>query len=243
MAKKVRKTNSKPIKNKKGTVKNPYTVEELEQLLENGQWTGGYVEEIAYAEGEGDSLDGDGDGYYGNDDEPNWDWEVDDFLYTDETEPKFSGSTYAKDNKKDCAYRCISNYIPINSIAVSDLYGEWLVNCKKQSRSKANNKIKKGMANGDKEDFLNYVLPKFNKNVTFVNEYHAVRDILFNAMNNNTVLNMVATIKIDNNYHDVICTGVNPDNTINYYDPQDPSNHTIFAIGQVGRLYEINSNY
>ena len=62
MAKKVRKTNSKP--NKKGTVKNPYTVEEHEQMLAAGQWTeDGFVEELGLVEGEGDSLNGNGDGY------------------------------------------------------------------------------------------------------------------------------------------------------------------------------------
>ena len=51
MAKKVRRTNSKPIKNKKGTVKNPYTVEEHEQMLADGLWTeDGFVEELGLVE-------------------------------------------------------------------------------------------------------------------------------------------------------------------------------------------------
>ena len=50
MAKKIKKINV--ASDKKGTVKNPYTVEEHEQMLAAGQWTGGYVENIAYAEGE-----------------------------------------------------------------------------------------------------------------------------------------------------------------------------------------------
>ena len=45
MTKSIKKNNSKPSKNKKGTVKNPYTVEEQEQMLNDGLWTeDGFVE-------------------------------------------------------------------------------------------------------------------------------------------------------------------------------------------------------
>lgn len=76
MAKKVRRTNSKPNKNKKGTVKNPYTVEEHEQMLNDGQWTeDGFVEELGLVEGESSTFqDGDGYGDYINNENDNPDF-------------------------------------------------------------------------------------------------------------------------------------------------------------------------
>ncbi|MBR1519235.1 MAG: hypothetical protein IJ624_07015 [Prevotella sp.] len=51
MAKKIKKINV--ASDKKGTVKNPYTVEEHEQMLAAGQWTeNGFVEELGLVEGE-----------------------------------------------------------------------------------------------------------------------------------------------------------------------------------------------
>ena len=53
MTKSIKKNNSKPSKNKKGTVKKPYTIEEHEQMLAAGQWTeDGFVEELGLVEGE-----------------------------------------------------------------------------------------------------------------------------------------------------------------------------------------------
>ena len=51
MAKKIKKINV--ASDKKGTVKNPYTIEEHEQMLAAGQWTeDGFVEELGLVEGE-----------------------------------------------------------------------------------------------------------------------------------------------------------------------------------------------
>ena len=51
MAKRIKKINV--TSDKKGTVKNPYTIEEHEQMLAEGQWTeDGFVEELGLVEGE-----------------------------------------------------------------------------------------------------------------------------------------------------------------------------------------------
>ena len=62
MTKRIKKINV--TSDKKGTVKNPYTIEEHEQMLNDGLWTeDGFVEELGLVEGEGDSLNGNGDGF------------------------------------------------------------------------------------------------------------------------------------------------------------------------------------
>ena len=49
----------------KGSVQNPYTIAELETMLEAGTWQGGYVESVGYNEEENNGLEYGLDGYDG----------------------------------------------------------------------------------------------------------------------------------------------------------------------------------
>ena len=56
----------------KGSVQNPYTIAELETMLEAGTWQGGYVESVGYNEEENNGVEYGLDGYdgYGYDNTP-----------------------------------------------------------------------------------------------------------------------------------------------------------------------------
>ena len=71
MTKRIKKINV--TSDKKGTVKNPYTVEEHEQMLNDGLWTeDGFVEELGLVEGELETNPEQmGDDYYCSDGEDN----------------------------------------------------------------------------------------------------------------------------------------------------------------------------
>ena len=224
-------------------MKNPYTVEEHEQMLAEGQWTeDGFVEELGLVERESiTSQDGDDCGYYGNDDEIDWEWDVS--KYTDEHyagHPKYSGSVLANINGKDCTYLCLGELLSISSVAVSDLYAEWLIHCKNYTNTDADIKISNGLKGKDKVDFLNSILGKFNKTSEIIHGGSSVNGFTRDYLEGKKSGKFIASIDLGSGlYHDVIADGISNTGYLIYHDLQNPSNNTPYSSGMIKNIIQI----
>ena len=142
----------------KGSESIPYTVAEYEKMCVDGSWSGGFVENLGLVEAQ--STPSGTSGIYYSD----WDFDIEEVKNDSYDEAKYEGSKVAMDNQKDCAYRCIARYLKgVNSIGVSDLYGDWLKNIKGVAEKDVSPAVADGLAISYMVDFLNFVLPKFGK--------------------------------------------------------------------------------
>lgn len=223
----------------KGSESIPYTVAEYEKMCVDGSWSGGFVENIGLIEAQS-APSGTSSAYYSD-----WDFDIEEVKNDSYDEAKYEGSKTAMDNKKDCAYICIARYLKgVNSIGVSDLYGDWLKNMKGVAEKDVSPAVADGLAISYMVDFLNLVLPKFGKELENVYKGSEVGKLYKKGdkrFKENGSWNMMGTVEEIKNlvYHEIMVNGVSDDGYLIYYDPQNPNNNNKYPLGKLYKLYVI----
>ncbi len=224
----------------KGSESMPYTVAEYEKMCVDGSWSGGFVENLGLIEAQSASSGTSGT-YYSD-----WDFDIEEVKNDSYRKAKYEGSRLAKDNNKDCAYRCIANYLKgVNSIGVSDLYGDWLKNIKGVADKDVSPAVANGLVMDYMVDFLNFVLPKLGKKLVRVYEKKDKKDIMVanpELRKTDGHWDMMGTVeKVKGvEYHEIIVYGKDDSNNgIIYADPQNPYNRNEYRFEDLTTLYEI----
>ena len=223
----------------KGSESIPYTVAEYEKMCVDGSWSGGFVENLGLVETQS-APSGTSSAYYSD-----WDFDIEEVKNDSYDEAKYEGSKTAMDNKKDCAYICIARYLKgVNSIGVSDLYGDWLKNMKGVAEKDVSPAVADGLAISYMVDFLNLVLPKFGKELENVYKGIEVGKLYKKGdkrFKENGSWNMMGTVEEIKNlvYHEIVVNGVSDDGYLIYYDPQNPNNNNKYPLGKLYKLYVI----
>lgn len=223
----------------KGSESIPYTVAEYEKMCVDGSWSGGFVENLGLVEAQ--STPSGTSGIYYSD----WDFDIEEVKNDSYDEAKYEGSKVAMDNQKDCAYRCIARYLKgVNSIGVSDLYGDWLKNIKGVAEKDVSPAVADGLAISYMTDFLNFVLPKFGKELKNVYTGRKAWTLYQEGdkrFKENGSWNMIGTVEEIEKlvYHEIVVNGMSDDGYLIYYDPQNPNNNNKYPLGKLYKLYEI----
>ena len=220
----------------KGSESMPYTVAEYEKMCVDGSWSGGFVENLGLVEAQ--SAPSGTSGIYYSD----WDFDIEEVKNDSYDEAKYEGSKTAMDKKKDCVYRCIAYFLKgVNSIGVSDLYGDWLKNIKGVAEENVSNEVAEGLGVNEITDFLNFMLPKFGKKVEVFKPEKKWYDNETKKNGNFKLLGIVKGIE-EQKRHALIVKGMDLKTfCLIYEDPQNPKNKATYANGQLERLYRIKN--
>lgn len=224
MAKKVRKANSKP--NKKGTVKNPYTIEEHEQMLAAGQWTeDGFVEEIGLVEGETDSTPEENNLY-------SYEFE------SDEEKEIFRAwvmALYLQSINTDsyCAYWSAGQFVggPESNIAYDyALYLRSIGKTLQQIEPYINN----GIPTDEMDDYIRFLNNKYNKHF---HEYEKTE--IMNKLNNGKKVKLNGIALVNNSSHAIVvnCTIKNSMDEIKYEDGSFTGVKPSYTINDIDIFY------
>ena len=224
MAKRIKKINV--ASDKKGTVKNPYTVEEHEQMLAEGQWTeNGFVEELGLVEGEGNNDPGQNDAYSNE-------------FESEEEKERFKAwvmALYLGSINSDsyCAYWSASQFIegPDSDIAV-----EYALHL--HSRGKSYEQIAPYINNGiplnEIDDYIDFINEKYNKSFSELE-----KNDMLSELNEKKKLKLNGIALVNNSSHAIVvnCTIKNSMDEIKYTDGSFTGVKPSYTINDISKFY------
>lgn len=211
----------------KGSVQNPYTIAELETMLEAGTWQGGYVESVGYNEEDYTSnYNMESYGYGGG------------YGIFDSSKPsdytsnpnfaRYQGSLYFNCNDTGCVYECIAHYANLPARMIADYYGDYLCKVKFgkktfdeltwKKKQELNDMIGRGMSYERIVDFSNYLGARYN----FYFEKITEKDYQANYNNDPNLQGIGCVKKSAGKTHAIIVHGASGTN-LDYTDPNENS--------------------
>ena len=219
-------------KEQKGSINNPYTIDEYEQLHDQNLWESGYVEGVGLVADT--NTDSSRDSYQ---------YSSFDFDINNLPPDHYQCSTDAVRNHADCSYQCIGSLMGVDSLTIPDLYFAWLKARAVRDGSTLNetdikgleNRVAYGATETDLLHFTRAVASKFNYKVETM-----TKNRFLEKCSTGKELNGYGIVHdSDGNGHAIIIKGIN-ENLLDFYDPQNPNGSTMYSISQLKCYFEFH---